>query len=110
MKKNWKQIVIFFAQFVMFYLFPLTAGPTDIMGMVVILIVSAFLFGIWMGSETQSGKKFLYPFAVAGMFVPTVWIYYNESALIHAVWYFVVSMAGVLIGSLIRFFTRGEKK
>ena len=43
MKKYRKELVITAIQAVMFYLFPLTAGPTDMMGLVVVLLFSSFL-------------------------------------------------------------------
>ena len=37
-------------QLLMFYVFPLTAGPTDAMGMVFLIIVATFVLAIIMGS------------------------------------------------------------
>ena len=44
----------------------------------------------------------MYPPLTAAMFLPSVAIYYNESAVIHSLWYLGVSMIGMVIGSLIR--------
>ena len=35
------------------------------------------------------------------LFIPSVFIYYNESALIHSVWYLVISSIGLLVGTII---------
>ena len=88
-------------QLLMFYGFPLCAGPTDAMGMVVILIFAAFLLSVLMGIW-GSRLKYLYPIAVAITFVPSVFIYYNETALVHALWYLVVSSVGLVVGILLR--------
>ena len=39
MKKYLKEILILLIQLFMFYVFPLFAGPTDVMGMIVLLIL-----------------------------------------------------------------------
>ena len=43
MKKYLKEIIILVIQLIMFYLFPLTAGPTDMMGLVLILLFTTLL-------------------------------------------------------------------
>lgn len=86
----------------MFYIFPLSAGPTDTMGMIFLIIVATFILGIIMGYVTKEKYKYLYPFVVSILFIPSIYIYYNESAYIHVIWYFVISLTGLLVGSLIR--------
>lgn len=100
MKKYITEIFIFLAQFIMFYLFPLTAGPTDAIGMVVLIIIATFVLTIIMGIITKAKSKYLYPILVSLLFLPSVYLYYNESALIHSLWYLVVAYAGLFIGSL----------
>ena len=73
MKKYIAEIVIFCIQLFMFYISPLFAGPTDGMGMVVL----------------------------AAAFLPSAFLHYNGTAVIHAVWYFVVAAVGMLIGMII---------
>lgn len=98
MKKNLKEIIILIIQLIMFYLFPLTAGPTDVMGMIIILIMSVFILSIIIGALSKEKFKYLYPIIVAILFIPSIFIYYNESALIHALWYLIISCIGLLIG------------
>ena len=102
MKKYWKELTALAIQMFMFYIFPLFAGPTDAMGMVFLILFSAILLGFLLGIFCKGWIKFLYPVAIAVLFVPSVPIYYNESALVHAVWYLVVSAAGMAVGSLFR--------
>lgn len=104
MKKHWKEITILFLQLLMFYGFPLTAGPTDGMGMVFLIIAATFLLAIVVGIVSKEKIKFLYPLLVAVLFLPSVFLYYNESALIHSVWYLVVSSVGLLLGALLGHF------
>ncbi len=102
MKIAWKEIVILFVQLFMFYIFPLFAGPRDAIGMVLLIVIVTLLLSVVLGAVSDKRIKWLYPVSVAILFVPSVFIYYNESALIHAVWYLVVSAVGMGIGSLIR--------
>ena len=100
MKAYRKEIIIIIIQAFMHCIFPVFAGPGDEMGLVVLLLFSTFVLSILMGSYSQNKLKFAYPIVPALLFVVTIPIYYNASALIHAVWYLVLSALGVLIGSL----------
>jgi hypothetical protein len=102
MKKYFKEFIVFVLQLFMFYIFPLFAGPTDAMGMVLLILISTFVLGLIIGTISDTKMKFLYPVVVSILFIPSVWIYYNSSALIHSVWYFVVSLVGILIGAFIK--------
>lgn len=101
MKKYLKEIVILIIQLFMFYIFPLFAGPTDVMGMVFLIILATLVLSMVIGSISNEKVKYLYPIIVAVVFVPSVYIYYNESAMIHSVWYFVVSTVGLLVGAIV---------
>lgn len=102
MKKYWKETAVLVVQLLVFYLFPLVAGSIEAMEMVFVIIVSTFLSAIIMGSISKRKTKFLYPFLVSVLFIPSVFIYYNESALVHSVWYLAVSFIGLSVGTLIR--------
>ena len=101
MKKYLKEILILLIQLFMFYVFPLFAGPTDVMGMIVLLILATLLLSILIGSISNLKVKYLYPIIIAIKFVPSVFIYYNETALIHSLWYLAVSSFGLIIGMVI---------
>lgn len=100
MLKNRKPLWIILAQAFLFYLFPMIAKPFGPMGMVLVLVIATFALARFMGRITAGKAKWLYPVLVAILFVPTVFIYYNESALVQAIWYFVVSLLGLVIGTL----------
>ena len=101
MKKYLKEIIIVLLQLFMFYIFPLFAGPTDTMGMVLLIILATLLLATILGIISNNKIKYCYPILVALLFIPSIWIYYNESALIHSVWYLVISAIGLLIGMAI---------
>lgn len=52
---------------------------------------------------------YLYPVIIAVLFVPSVFIYYNESALIYSVWYLVVSSIGLTMGIIFHKLTHIRK-
>ncbi len=96
-----KEIIILLLQLFVFYIFPLFAGPTDAMGMVVLIILAVFILSIIIGIISKNKFKLLYPIAVAVLFIPSVFIYYNKTALIHSIWYLVDSSIGMVIGIII---------
>ena len=101
MKKYLKEIIILLIQLFMFYIFPLFAGPTDAMGMVLLILIVTFILSIIIASVSNEKFKYFYPIVISVLFIPSVFIYYNDSALIHAVWYLVDSSVGLLIGTSI---------
>ena len=102
MKRYLKEIIILLLQLFMFYIFPLFAGPTDAMGMVILIILATLLLSAVIGFISDKKMKYLYPVITAIVFVPSVFIYYNETAMIHSLWYLVVSCVGMIIGSVLR--------
>ena len=102
MKKYLKEIIILIIQLFMFYIFPLFAGPTDAMGMVMLIILATFILSTIKGNISKEKIKYLYPIIVAIVFIPSIFIYYNESASIHSIWYLVIATMGMLIGIAIQ--------
>lgn len=101
MKKGIKEIIILLIQLFVFYILPLFAGPTDVVGLVLLIILATLLLSIIIGSISKEKVKYLYPILTALLFIPTIWIYYNESAFVHSLWYFVVASIGLFIGLII---------
>ena len=71
------------------------------MGMVLLIILATFVLSIIIGSISKERIKYLYPTIVAIVFIPSVFIHYNESALVHTLWYLVISSVGVIVGTVI---------
>ena len=101
MKRFFKEIIILLIQLFMFYIFPLFAGPTDAMGMVAIILFTTFILSIIIASISKENIKYLYPIVVAVLFIPSIFIYYNESALVHSIWYLLDAAIGITIGTII---------
>lgn len=110
MKKFLKEFILLLIQLFMFYIFPLFSGPTDAMGMVFLIIVATFILSFILGIVSNQKIKYLYPLLIAIIFIPSVFIYYNESALIHSVWYLVISTTGLLLGIILRKILFKEKE
>lgn len=101
MKKYLKEIVILFIQLLLFYIFPIFMFLYEPIGMVMIMLMVTFILGMIIGIISNNKIKYFYPIIIAILFLPSVFIFYNESALIHSLWYLVISTVGLFIGSII---------
>lgn len=110
MKKYLKEIIILILQLIVFYLLPLTAGPADTMGLIVLIILSTFILSFLLGIISKEKIKYLYPIVISILFIPTVFIYYNDTALIHILWYLIDSYIGLIIGSILNTIINKIKK
>ena len=110
MKKYLKEIIIFIIQLLVFYILPLFAGPADTMGLVVLLILCTFILPLILGIISNNKIRFLYPIVISILFIPAVFIYYNNSALIYTLWFMVDAYIGIFIGSLINIIINKLKK
>ena len=99
MKRYIKELAILTVQLFLFYLLPLFAGPTDAMGMVVLMLLGTLTLSLALGAVSRSPFKWGYPALCAVLFLPSIPLYYNFSALIHTVWYLVIAAGGLLLGS-----------
>lgn len=106
MKKHLKEIIIFSLQILVFYILPLFAGPTDMMGLVFLIIFLTLALSLVLGAISGSWVKYFYPLATSAIFIPSVFIYYNSSALVHALWYLVISVVGIGIGTGIYYLSK----
>lgn len=102
MKKYVKEIVILLLQLFMFYIFPLFAGPTDAIGMVVLILFVTLMLSVVIGFISNKKIRYLYPIVIAILFLPSVYIHYNETAFIHSIWYLVIATFGLLVGIAFR--------
>lgn len=101
MKKYFKEIVVILLQMFIFYLLPMCMGNIGALGMVFLLLLITFILSILIGIISKNNIKYFYPIIVALVFIPTIFIYYNESAFVHSLWYLVISSFGLSIGTII---------
>lgn len=102
MKKYIKEIVVLILQILVFYVSPLFASTTDAIGMVFLIVIITFVLSIILGIVSNEKVKIFYPIIVAILFVPSIFIYYNDSALIHSIWYLIISSIGLMLGTAIQ--------
>lgn len=103
MKGYWLEGLAAVAQVLLYYLLPAFAGPTDGIAMVLLILLGTLVLSGALGMGSGKKGKFLYPVLAGVLFLPSIPIYYNESAWVHSLWYFAVSAFGVGAGSLIRY-------
>ena len=72
------------------------------MGLVALIILSTFILSIILGIISSNKIKFIYSIIISILFIPSVFIYYNETALVYILWYLIDSYIGIIIGSLIQ--------
>ncbi len=101
MKKYLKEMIILLIQLLMFYVMPLTAGPADTMGLVVLIILSVFVLSTVIACISKEKIKYFYPVVISILFIPAVFIYFNESALVYTIWFLVISSVGMGVGTII---------
>lgn len=85
----------------LFYLLPLMIRDT---GSAMAVLLAALPLGCVMVSlfyGWKNGFQWMYPMFIALLFVPTVFIYYNDSAWGYVLAYGILSLAGNAIGAWI---------
>ena len=90
-----KELIILIIQLLVYYILPLFMGPTDAMGVV-------FLLGLILGFISNNNIKYIYPLFSSLLFLPAVFIYFNITALIYILWFFILSLMGILSSTLLR--------
>ena len=97
-KKLWSFLLIIA---ISFYLVPLMIKDTGI-GMLVLLVVLPIISYI-CSMIYGMGNTFhpLFSLCVVLLYIPTVFLYYNSSAMIYALIYGLLSLTGLYIGTLV---------
>lgn len=83
MKKLNKEMVFIGIQMLLFYLFPLLNIQPILMLLLIVIITS--MLSIMIGMVSKEKLKYIYPIITALLFIPSVFIYYNETAFIHSI-------------------------
>lgn len=98
MKKYIKEIIVLLVQILMFYCFPMFMYLYEPIGMVMLMLLATFILSVIITIISKNKIKYLYSIVISIIFLPTVPIFYNESALVHSIWYLVISSIGLFIG------------
>ena len=83
-----------------FYLLPLCMRNTVGAMMVLLFAMPVLCLAISFAYGRMRGFHRLYPAAVCLCFLPSIWIFYNESALIYVAVYGAVALLGSFLGGL----------
>jgi len=110
MQKYYKELIILIMQLLVFYITPLFMGDLFAMGVVLMIIILTTILSIVLGLISNQKIKYSYPIVIAILFIPSVFIFYNESALIHSIWYLIISIIGLIIGSFTKFVLKKLKR
>ena len=97
--KYLKEVIILLIQLLIFYICPLFAGENDLIGLILFIIIVTFILSFVLGLISHEKIKYFYSLVICILFIPSIFIYYNESALVHALWYLIISLCGILIGT-----------
>lgn len=91
-------LIIIFA----FYILPLLIKDTGsgmlilLIGIPIICFIVSFIYGI------KNSFNWLFPILIMALFVPSIFIYYNESASVYIIIYGVISIIAQFIGNMLR--------
>ncbi len=81
------------------YLLPVFLKGSEMGLMLIVLPALVFICAVVYGITNRF--HWIYPLIVSALFVPTVYIYYNESALIYTIIFGVIALAGSLLGRMV---------
>ncbi len=104
MGKYKKELAAAAVQLAIFWLVPLlfslSRGKGGAIFMVQLMLIGTIALSAFLCAGSENKAKYLFPVFAAVMFLPTVPVYYNSTALIHSLWYFIASWIGVGMGAL----------
>ena len=83
-----------------FYLLPLCMRNTGGAMLVLLLVMPVLCLGISFAYGRKRGFHLFNPLAVSLCFLPSIWIFYNESALIYVAVYGALALLGSFSGGL----------
>ena len=107
MKKLWKHLLIYFCiALCLFYLLPWigTAAGSSLSFILVTLLLINPLFCLASGIifSLTAGFSLYLPLLLGLSFLPSVFLFYNETALLYALLYFGLALLGICAGPLFR--------
>ena len=82
-----------------FYLLPILIRDTGTGMLILIIIIPLITLMTSLLCGLKNSFEWLYPLLVMVIFLPSIFIYYNESALIYTLIYGGLSLLGSFIGS-----------
>ncbi len=100
MKVTLKMIPYLLVNIVAFYLLPMVIQDTGSAMFVLLVAIPLICFTTAIVFGVKNSFNWIYPLAVALLFMPTIFIYYNESAAFYLAVYGIIALLGSLIGKI----------
>ena len=94
------EIVYTLIHIAVFYMIPLKAGESQGAGIIVVQFFITFSLGLMMGGIIRRRKKYLYPVAIAILYMPSALIFNSIINISYCLWIFIASILGVVFGHL----------
>lgn len=101
MKKYLAKMIIVLLQVCVFFLAPLLFKVYNPSHVIVGMLIATFGLSMMIVVVSDAKIRYLYALIPPLMFIPSIPIYYNSSATESIIWYFGVSVGGVLLGFMI---------
>lgn len=100
MEINRKKALIYGGLLLNYYLLPVLMIDTGSGMFILLFLMPALTLGLSYGYGRNFGFNLVYSVLVAILFLPTIWIYYNESAMIYLYINGILSLLGQALGRL----------
>lgn len=100
MKINRKKALIYGGLLINYYLLPVLMIDTGSGMFILLLLMPALTLGLSYGYGRNFGFNLVYSVLVAILFLPTIWIHYNGSAMIYLFINGILSLLGQALGRL----------
>jgi uncharacterized membrane protein len=101
MKVNLKMMPYLLVNIAAFYILPMIIRDMGTALLVLLVAIPLICFATAIVFGVKNSFNWIYSLVVALLFVPTIFIYYNESAAFYAAIYGVLALVGNLIGKIL---------
>lgn len=102
MKISKRELLYFIPIVAVFYILPLLANDTGLLIVNLLGITPVICFLSSMIYAINKESNILYPIICTILYIPTIFVYYNESASIYTVIYGIILFVSYMLGKLIR--------
>lgn len=95
-----KQIPFLLLNFLMFLLAPLCIIDTGSAMLIILGIMPLISFVNGLAYGIKHGFHLLFPFLIALLFIPSIILYFNQTAIIYIPAYGIISLVGNMFGNM----------
>ena len=102
MKKTRRMLPYWIVVILTFYLLPFLINDTGSAMLILLIVVPVMCLIVSLIYGLKNLFDWLFPLLVMLLFVPSIFIFYNESASIYIPTYGIISLIGIFLGSLLK--------